>query len=196
MKDKTDLKQWIQKIGLTRLIVIVLAGVALLVLSLPSNSFHENASSNDKQKSTSSDDTQKLVWDATEQYIKTQEKATKDILSKVQGIGKVDVMITLASSEEKVTLQDNDVTNDDTTQTQKDGETQNRSQYTSRSENVLIEQDGAKNPYIVQINSPRIEGICVVAKGAQSSRMKTEIIEAIQALFPIEAHKIKVMKME
>ena len=85
---------------------------------------------------------------------------------------------------------------DDTTQTQKDGEAQNRSQYTSRSENVLIEQDGTKSPYVVQINSPKIEGICVVAKGAQNSTMKTEIIEAIQALFSIEAHKIKVMKME
>ncbi|CDA85740.1 putative uncharacterized protein [Clostridium sp. CAG:230] len=144
----------------------------------------------------SSKDTQKLAWDATEQYIKIQEKETENILSKVQGIGKVDVMITLASSEEKVTMQDNDVSNDDTTQTQKDGESQNRSQYTSRSENVLIEQDGTKSPYVVQINSPKIEGICVVAKGAQNSTMKTEIIEAIQALFSIEAHKIKVMKME
>lgn len=61
-------------------------------------------------------------------------------------------------------MQDNDVSNDDTTQTQKDGESQNRSQYTSRSENVLIEQDGTKSPYVVQINSPKIEGICVVAK--------------------------------
>ena len=97
----------------------------------------------------SSKDTQKLAWDATEQYIKIQEKETENILSKVQGIGKVDVMITLASSEEKVTMQDNDVSNDDTTQTQKGGESQNRSQYTSRSENVLIEQDGTKSPYVV-----------------------------------------------
>ena len=173
-----------------------MAGIALLVLSLPSGSLTGSATADNDQKSVSSKDTQKLAWDATEQYIKIQEKETENILSKVQGIGKVDVMITLASSEEKVTMQDNDVSNDDTTQTQKDGESQNRSQYTSRSENVLIEQDGTKSPYVVQINSPKIEGICVVAKGAQNSTMKTEIIEAIQALFSIEAHKIKVMKME
>ena len=196
MKEKMDIKQLIQKIGVTRFIVIVLAGIALLVLSLPSGSLTGSATADNDQKSVSSKDTQKLAWDATEQYIKIQEKETENILSKVQGIGKVDVMITLASSEEKVTMQDNDVSNDDTAQTQKDGESQNRSQYTSRSENVLIEQDGTKSPYVVQINSPKIEGICVVAKGAQNSTMKTEIIEAIQALFSIEAHKIKVMKME
>ena len=38
MKEKMDIKQLIQKIGVTRFIVIVLAGIALLVLSLPSGS--------------------------------------------------------------------------------------------------------------------------------------------------------------
>ena len=35
MKEKMDIKQLIQKIGVTRFIVIVLAGIVLLVLSLP-----------------------------------------------------------------------------------------------------------------------------------------------------------------
>ena len=117
MKEKMDIKQLIQKIGVTRFIVIVLAGIALLVLSLPSGSLTGSATADNDQKSVSSKDTQKLAWDATEQYIKIQEKETENILSKVQGIGKVDVMITLASSEEKVTMQDNDVSNDDTKKT-------------------------------------------------------------------------------
>ena len=124
MKEKMDIKQLIQKIGVTRFIVIVLAGIALLVLSLPSGSLTGSATADNDQKSVSSKDTQKLAWDATEQYIKIQEKETENILSKVQGIGKVDVMITLASSEEKVTMQDNDVSNDDTTQTQRRGVTE------------------------------------------------------------------------
>lgn len=49
---------------------------------------------------------------------------------------------------------------------------------------------------MVQIHSPAIEGVIVVAQGAGSGKKEKEIIEAIQALFPIEPHKIKVMKME
>ena len=43
MKEKMDIKQLIQKIGVTRFIVIVLAGIALLVLSLPSGSLTGSA---------------------------------------------------------------------------------------------------------------------------------------------------------
>lgn len=44
--------------------------------------------------------------------------------------------------------------------------------------------------------NPRVEGVLVIAEGGDSSRVKQEIIEAAQALFGIEAHKIKIMKME
>ena len=46
------------------------------------------------------------------------------------------------------------------------------------------------------INSPKIEGVVVVAQGAGTGRKDTEIIEAVQALFEVESHKIKVMRME
>ena len=74
MKEKMDIKQLIQKIGVTRFIVIVLAGIALLVLSLPSGSLTGSATADNDQKSVSSKDTQKLAWDATEQYKRYRKK--------------------------------------------------------------------------------------------------------------------------
>lgn len=41
----------------------------------------------------------------------------------------------------------------------------------------------------------QIEGVVVVAQGADSPQVRQEIIETAQALFPIAAHKIKVCKM-
>ena len=44
--------------------------------------------------------------------------------------------------------------------------------------------------------SEQIEGVVVVASGADSGQTDTEIIAAVQALFPVQAHKIRVMKMK
>lgn len=41
-----------------------------------------------------------------------------------------------------------------------------------------------------------MEGVLVIAEGGDKSSVKEEIIGAAQALFGIEPHKIKIMKME
>lgn len=43
---------------------------------------------------------------------------------------------------------------------------------------------------------PQVEGVLVIAEGGDKSSVKEEIIGAAQALFGIEPHKIKIMKME
>ena len=42
---------------------------------------------------------------------------------------------------------------------------------------------------------PEVLGVLVVAKGGDNPVTVREITEAVQALFGIEVHKIKVMKM-
>ena len=188
IKGKDNIKEIIQKIGFFRLLVIVLAGVMLLVLSLPSGS----ASSEEERSGENTAVSEGDAWFlAMERYAKRQEENTAAILSRVEGIGKVEVMLTLASSEEKVTLQDSSITEDSSSQ-----EGRLNSTHQSTEESILIKQDGVEAPYVVQIHSPVIEGVVVVAEGADSSKKEKEIMEAIQALFSIELHNIKVMKME
>lgn len=40
----------------------------------------------------------------------------------------------------------------------------------------------------------QIEGVVVIAQGADENRVKTEIYEIVQALFGVPLHKIKVLK--
>lgn len=186
-------KEMIQKIGVFRLLLLVLAGVLLIVLSLPSkDSGSETLETVSKESETDSG----LFLTEMEKYIKRQEKETEELLSKVEGIGKVEVMLTLASSEEKVMLRDESVTEDDSVQEDAAGGKKSDSGYQQKQENVLVKNDGEESPYVVQVHSPVIEGVVVVAEGGTAGKKEKEIIEAIQALFPIEAHKIKVMKME
>ena len=43
---------------------------------------------------------------------------------------------------------------------------------------------------------PSLEGVLVLAEGGGSPVVRQELLEAVQALFSIEAHKIKIMKLE
>lgn len=193
IKGKDNIKEFIQKIGVFRLLLIVLAGVMLLVLSLPSGGVPDKEEVPEEMEVSSESD---ALFLAMEKYAKRQERETAEILSKVEGLGEVEVMLTLASSEEKVTLQDDSVTEGDSVQEDTAGGSKKDSSYQSKGESVIVKKDGEENPYVVQIHSPAVEGVVVVAQGAGSGKKEKEIIEAIQALFPIEPHKIKVMKME
>ena len=188
-----NIRELIQKIGFFRLMLVVLAGVLLLVLSLPSGGDSPTEDRVEESEALREGD---ALFLAMEQYAGRLEKETAEILSKVEGLGEVEVMLTLASSEEKVTLQDDSITEDDSLQEDTVGGSKKDSSYQSKGESVLVKKDGEESPYVVQIHSPAIEGVIVVAQGAGSGKKEKEIIEAIQALFPIEPHKIKVMKME
>ena len=197
-----DKKDFIQNIGLPKLIIIILAGIVLLLTSLPSSVFMGKSSNSEKSiiddssEKVSGNDSAEMAFNAMNDYVCREEKKLENMLEKVDGIGKVDVMITLSSSEERMTLKDSDIKEEKTDETDSQGGVRKRDNYSSKSENILMNNDGDESPYVVRINSPKIEGVVVVAQGAGSGIKDTEIIEAVQALFEVESHKIKVMKME
>lgn len=62
---------------------------------------------------------------------------------------------------------------------------------------VLVSQSsGESMPYVIKETLPEIQGIVVLAEGAGNSKLIGEIVEAVQVLFDVPIHKIKVMKME
>lgn len=153
-KAKTLPPLRLQEIGIPKLLLIVIAGVALLVLSVPSG-WLGNSASETKQNDTYTDlsGSSNASASVMEQYTDKKECQLEEILAKVQGVGEVEVMITLDTVEEENKLQ----------QTEK---------------------------------TQKVEGVLVVAQGAGDAEVDTEIIQAVQALFSIESHKIRVMKME
>lgn len=70
------------------------------------------------------------------------------------------------------------------------------SQVDSGENTVYRTQGGESTPFVVKTLSPRIEGVLVVAEGAGSGTIDRNIVEIAQALFGVEAHKVKVVKMQ
>ena len=186
-----------EDVGFSRLIIIVLAGIFLLVLSLPQEeSAKKEKRENQQEVSSAETGDANQIWNMVDSYAREQEQKVEEILAAVEGVGEVDVMVTMAASEEKVMLKDAE-NKQDTTQEQDDnGGSRIQTNSSLQEETILVQQEEGEVPYIVELQSPEIEGIVVVAQGAGTGKTDTEIIEAIVALFPIETHKIKVMKMK
>lgn len=123
------------------------------------------------------------------------EERLEKILTGVSGVGTVSVMITLESSEELIVEKDKPQTYSDIKETDAQGGERITSQ-TDIQENTIYSTAGSDSaPYVVMRMLPRVEGVLVVAQGAGNGTVNKSITEMIQALFDVEAHKIKVVKM-
>ena len=105
-------------------------------------------------------------------------------------------MITLKSSRELIVEKETPVNRSATTEN--DAQGGSRTINTSElEENVVYSTDGSSSePYVVKSLAPEIEGVLVVAEGAGSGTVNRTVTEIVQALFGVEAHKVKVVKME
>ena len=119
----------------------------------------------------------------------------RQALQCVEGVGNVKVMITLKSSEENVVEKDQQ--SDGQSVEEEDSQGGKRmTKETSSDKTSIYEQksDGTQVPYVSKKLSPEVEGVIVIADGGDNAVVVQNITGAIQALYGVEAHKIKVMK--
>lgn len=195
-KKKITLKE----IGPAKLVLILLCGVVLLLLptsdkenekddSLPDITQGDDREGSETQSGNAMDG----VMDIDE-YVKQMEERIEKQLALVEGVGNVKVMITLESTSEKIVLKDENVSKETIKEEDAQGGTRDNESMTTSDESVLV-GDGSSYPYTLKENMPYIQGVAVVAQGGGDAKVKQEIIEAIQVLFGVPIHNIKVMKM-
>ena len=180
-----------------QLLILLLTGILLMVIAVPAGKKKENMSSasNDNTLNGTSAGTDEETYTA---YLEDRLNRT---LSQIEGAGEVKVMITLKSSAEKVL--DKDTESDQETVTEEDSQGGTRqSSKTSKKENTVYRTDsesnsqGSGSPYVSKELSPKIEGVVVIADGGENAVVKENISSAVQALFDIEPHKIRIMKKQ
>lgn len=165
-------------------LVFGLLGVLLLVIAMPTEQ------ADDKEPKTVQ--AQPPVENTTESGQESDptavlEKRLEETLSLIDGAGRVRVMITLKDTGEKVV--EKDVAR--RTETDSGG-----SQNTDQSQSSVYARDGSvETPYISNELTPQVEGVLVVAQGGGNSMVKQNILQSVMALFPLEAHKITIVKM-
>ena len=121
---------------------------------------------------------------------KELEQRIAGLLDRVEGVGKADVMVVLKSSEERVFHVDK---NSRTSATEEKGEDGRTVREQELSESTVM-GGGNQGPVVEKELTPEVAGIVISADGGGSASVRAEISEAMEALFGLPAHKIKVLK--
>lgn len=129
-------------------------------------------------------------------YQEKQEKDLEKILSKIEGVGEVEVVINFQSSEVKVPAVDNSSQKSTTEETDSEGGTRVNSQETDGDKIVMSNNSSGSEPVILKTEKPEVLGVMVVAEGAEDSKIKYEITKAISSLYNISVDKVNVLAMK
>jgi len=120
------------------------------------------------------------------------ERELEDILSKISGVGKVQVLITYSETSQVIAMH-NEVTN--TSKTEETDTNGGTRVIESTDENKEIIVDSDNNPITERVIMPKIEGAIVIAEGGENITIKSNIIQAVSAVTGLATHKIQVFEM-
>ena len=163
------------------MIVLALSGVLLMVVAIPTG---KEKNKTDESKSVQLD-TQTVTMDSESNSAQQEamEEKLAQFLSRMEGAGRVEVLITYASTEEQV------IEKEMPSQTSENdaGGTSRVISESSRQENTVYQtgRDGSKTPYVTHTLSAKVEGVTVLAQGGDSPVLKKNITVVIEALFDI-----------
>lgn len=191
-KDEQGNKKTTKKLSMDKLLLILLAGIALVILSIPNGE-----KKSEKTKEEIKEEPENIIAVTNDTYEKLLEDRLMELLSNVEGVGKTKVMITIKSTGEKVILKERPYSKSTSSETDSEGGKRDTEEITQSEVVVYIEgSDGSKTPYVMKETEPQIEGIVVIAEGGDNIYIIKDIKEAVAALFDVPSHKIKVMKMK
>ena len=151
-----------------------------------------------KEEKTTQDNSVQLVNSDVES-VETSgdtEKSIKQILSKINGVGKVEVLITYSESSQVVAMYNEKNNESQTKEEDKSGGTRTIQENTTDKEIVYKEENGKKVSVTEKMVMPKMEGALIVAEGANNAEVKTNIIQAVEALTGLATHKIQVLEMK
>ena len=175
-----------------QLLLILLAGILLLVIVFPVP--EQSGNSPDQQTEDTEPALSSDIRDNGD-YEKYLEEKTARVLEDVEGVGEVTVMITLKSDGQKIIEKDQSSSSQSTDEEDSSGGTRSVEDQSSDKTSIYEQTaDGSSTPYVSKELAPEVEGVVVIADGGDNAVVAQNITEAVQALFGVEAHKIKIMK--
>ncbi|MCD7806541.1 MAG: hypothetical protein LUH19_04275 [Lachnospiraceae bacterium] len=131
------------------------------------------------------------ITGSSQDYADALSQKLTAYLSQMDGAGQVTAWVTVESGEQSVLYEEESSQTSSLAEADSQGGT--REETTENvTRTVVFGEDG--NPYVVQTSLPKIQGVLVLAEGGDDSTVRLEIVEAVEVLFGLDAHKIKVVK--
>lgn len=187
------MQDFMQKIKEKRLkrsdwLILVLAGILILIIALPTDTKGKKQAEEAKENISKENNTMEASKDEIEQKL-------EDILEKIDGAGEVKVMITYQDSGTQVVEKDKNTSENSLEESDSTGGVRSTKEQQLQESTVYEEADAGNTPFVSKELLPKVEGILIVASGGDNQKVKQNISEAVLALFQVEAHRIKIVKM-
>jgi stage III sporulation protein AG len=188
LTSKTDEGNNKKKIENLVFLLIILI-VVLVAINFIWNDKKENVKTTDNNKKLAIQEETKKDSDSD---LKEQ---LEDILQNINGVGKVKVLITYSQTSQVLPLYNEDTSKKDTEEKDKTGGTRIVTETDTKKDVIFQETNGTKMPITQSVISPKVEGAIVTAQGANNMAVKTDIIQAVEAVTGLSSHKIQVFTM-
>lgn len=198
------IEQMLQKLGRTgqhtqmtakeKWMLFFLGGLLLAVIVFPCGKKNVDSTEQEKQGEHPVTEVSHALTEAETSitaYERYLSETLEEILCQIEGAGEVKAWVTLASGKEQVFTMESE--GEQSLLKEEDSVGGSRTEEkNSMNKSVVLANDG--NPYVVKTLQPKVEGVLVVAEGADKSTVKKNISDAVEVLFGIDAHRIKVAK--
>jgi stage III sporulation protein AG len=127
------------------------------------------------------------------EYEEAYENQLKEILSKIVGVGEVEVLVTIDGTEEIDVARNDKDSQQVTNEKDSNGATRNVTDVTRDGSVVLYQVSGDQHPLVLKYIKPKIRGVVVVAKGAENLTVKKMISEAVERGLDVPPHRISIL---
>lgn len=124
------------------------------------------------------------------------ESKLESILKSIKGVGNVNVFMNYSETSTIEAMYNENKKESNTQENDTSGGTRIVQEIDSQKEIIYTEENGDKKPITKKILSPKIEGAIVTAEGASNSEIKTNIVQAVEAVTGLASHKIQVFEMK
>ena len=168
--EKRRLKKPLEVLGRYKYVLLV-AGIGALLLLWP-------------EKPAAAPGTPEAPVGGISASVSETEAAMEQILGKINGVGRVDVMLTLQSGGERVLAQDSTL--------RYSGSSQSPDDY-QRSSETVTDSGGV---VVTQESYPQYRGALVVCEGGGNDAVRLEVVAAVSALTGLGADRITVVKWQ
>ena len=147
------------KSGKEKITIVVLTGILLLVISLPTGSKSGQTETNENTQTR-----QTGLSESAKSYETVLEEKLEKALKKVEGVGEVSVVITLKNTSEKIIAADSDYSESVIQESDSAGGMRSTTQQSGSTSNIYYDTQEGSEPYVTKENMPEVEGIVIVAK--------------------------------
>ena len=130
---------------------------------------------------------------AKEEYAAALESRLEGILGRIDGVGEVEVMITLKSGYTYTYAVTEKVNSDVSEEYKSDDQRKSQQKNTTEQSYVMVEDGGS--PLVTALNEPEIKGVVVVCAGGGAPKVVAQVTAAVKTALDISSAKITVSKI-